>query len=275
MRGIGLIGSLTLCLTSYAADRPAPLVVLAEDADYKAAKATETTFEGVLERTPSKGGLGGPSRFNPYRLAAKPEVRELFVANKAPLLVVHVGQRVRVVGKLVEVESDGAKRLELWAARVEPVGARVAEGPPPLGPAVDGVFARSTWQPSAAMTLNGGRFVFRDGTALAQSMKMSGADASVTAAAALARMLHIPGIDWSKHMVVTVSAGLRRADADKLTVTRVALEDSLLTVHYRLSVSGTGSPGIGSPAETVLIERFEGPIRYIEEKAAPAPKKAD
>src|SRR5207253_2768014 len=131
MRGIGLIAGLTLCWASFAAERPAPVVILAEDAEYKSAKATEATFEGFLERTPSKGTLGGAARFNPFRLAVKPEPRELFVANKAPLVAVHVGQRVRVVGKVVEVEVDGAKRQELWVARLEPVAEAVVEVPMP------------------------------------------------------------------------------------------------------------------------------------------------
>ena len=276
MRGIGLICCVTIGLSAFAAERPTPVVVLAEDADYKTAKAIETTVEGVLERTPSKGTLGGSSRFNPYRIAAKPTVRELFVDKKAPLLAVLVGQRVRVVGKLVEVDVDGEKRTELWAARIEPMAEAVVEVPPPPPKAAeDGVIARGTWQPAAALTQKGGRYVFRDGAALAQAMRMTGADPAALAAASLAKSLRVPNIDWSKQMVVTVSAGLRGADADKLTVTKVAIEDSQLTIHYRLSVSGPNASGFGYPAETVLIDRFEGPVRYVEDKAPPTPKKAD
>jgi len=49
-----------------------------------------------------------------------------------------------------------------------------------------------------------------------------------------------------------------------------------LTVHYKLMVSGTApASGFGYPAETVLLDRFAGTVKIVEEKAAPAPKKAD
>ena len=270
MRGSSLIFGVLVCLPSWAADGPASVVVLADDADYKTAKATEMIFEGVLERTPSKGTLGGPVRFNPYRLlaragAGKPVAHELFVANKAPLLAVHVGRRVRIVGKLVEVATDGGRQLELWPARVEAITETLAEVP-----ADDAVYARSNWQPETARKVGFRWFVFRDGTQLAREMKLTGTTAGDTATSLLGRELRVPALDWGKHMIVTVSAGLRGRDAEKLTVTRVAVEDDKMTVYYRLEAGG---PGFGYPAETVLVDRFAGTIRVEEEKAPPAPKK--
>ena len=272
MRRIGLICALTVCLTSFAADRPAAVIVLADDADYKAAKSTEMIFEGVLERTPSKGTLGGPSRFNPYRLtssdgAGKPLVRELFVANKAPLLVVHVGLRIRVLGKLVEVESDGAKRLELWPAGLESINEALADVPP-----ADGIYARTSWQPSTALKSGFRFFVFRDGTQLARDMKLTGPTIGDTSTTLMAGRLRLPTIDWSKHMIVTVAAGLRGSEAERLHVTRVAVEDEKMTIYYKLEGGGPAS-GFGYPAETVLLDRFSGLVRVEEEK--PTPKKAN
>src|SRR5262249_36299711 len=114
MGRISWIVGLTASVAWAAAERTAPVVLLADDAEYKAAKSAEITVEGVLERTPSSGTLGGPSRFNPYRLvvrdgADKTAPRELYVGVKAPLLAVHVGRRVRVAGKLIEVEVDKTK----------------------------------------------------------------------------------------------------------------------------------------------------------------------
>ncbi len=276
MRRMALICCLTACLTSCAADRPAPVALLADDAEYKAAKAAETIFEGALERTPTKGTLGGPSRFNPYRLigrdgTGKPLVRELFVATKAPLLAVHVGQRVRVVGKLVEVETDATKQTELWAARVEALSEAVAEAP-----RTDGIYARATWQPASARKLGFRSFVFRDGAQLAKEMNLSGTSAGDTATAMMARQLQLPTVDWSKHMVVSISAGLRGSDADRLTVTHVEVDDDKMTIHYKLAVGGPGpAPGFGYPAQTVLVNRCTGSVRFEQEKAPPTPKKAD
>jgi hypothetical protein len=276
MMRISLIAVVTLCLTSFAANRPAAVVILADDADYKAATAAETIFEGVLERTPTKGTLGGPARFNPYRLngrdsTGKPQVRELFVGAKAPLLAVHVGQRVRVAGKLVEVETDGTKQMELWAGRVESLSEAVAEAP-----GTDGIYARSFWQPASARRPGFRSFVFRDGGHVAKEMNLSGASAGETATTEMARQLRVPSVDWRKHMVVSISAGLRGSDADRLTVTRVEVDGNRMTVWYKLEVGGPGpASGFGYPAETVLVDHCTGPVRVEQEKAPSAPKKAD
>jgi hypothetical protein len=274
MKRIGLIAALTVCLPSLAADRPAPVIILADDVEYKAAKATEMIFEGVLERTPTKGTLGGPSRFNPYRLAGrdgtgKQLVRELFVASKAPLLAVHVGQRVRVVGKLVEVETDGTKQMELWAARIDSLSEAIAEAP-----GTDGIYARTTWQPASARKRGFRFFVFRDGQQLAKEMNLTGTSAGDTATAMMARQLRAPTVDWGKQMVVTVAGGLHGQDADRLTVTRVEIDDNRMTIWYKLEVGGPGpAPGFGYPAETVLVDRCTGTVRVEQEKALP--KKPD
>ena len=266
MSRIGLICGLTVCLPAFAADRPVPLVILADDPDYKTAKTPESIFEGVLERTPSKGTLGGPARFNPYRLASsagvdKPLVRELFVSSKAPLLAVQVGQRVRVVGKLIEVEVDGTKRLELWPARIESLSEAIAEEP-----GADGIYARTVWQPATALKRGFRTFVFRNGPELAREMKLTGPTAADTATELMARRLRVPTVDWSKHMIVTLSAGLHGPEADRLRVTRVAVEDEKMTIYYKLEVGGLGpAAGFGYPAETVLLDQFTGTVRVQEE----------
>jgi hypothetical protein len=251
-----------------------PLIVLADDAEYKAAKSSETVFEGVLERTPPPGTLGGPSRFNPFRLKVKDGAHELYVGGRAVRVSVHVGAKVRITGKLVEVEVDGKKRTELWPARLESLGETVVEAPPPPPkPPMDGVLARCNWQPAAAMTLKGGRYIIRDPETLAREMKVTGTDLRTAATATMARMLRVETIDWNKQMIVTISVGLRGSSADKLTVTKVEMDGTTLMVTYRLSASEPGGTGIGYPAETVLVDRTDGAVRFVEDKAPP--KKPD
>src|SRR5450755_4078681 len=107
------------CCLSVVATAPAPeepvevkpVILLAGADEYKAAKAAEAIYEGVVENNPGDGAVGKPTRFNAYRLkgkdpAGKEFVRELYVPGKAFLLATYVGKRVRVTGKLAETPAD-------------------------------------------------------------------------------------------------------------------------------------------------------------------------
>src|ERR1700674_3865728 len=83
----------------------------------------------------------------------------------------------------------------------------------------DGVLARTFWQPPAALHRGGHQYIFRDGKALAEAMRVTGASAEETAPAQRAKALGVKTIDWQKQMVVTVAAGLQGPDADRLFIT--------------------------------------------------------
>ena len=80
--------------------------------------------------------------------------------------------------------------------------------PPKATTSADGVLARTYWQPSAALHRGSRHFVFRNGKALAEAMRVTGSTADETATAKLAVMFGVKTIDWQKQMVVTVAAGL-------------------------------------------------------------------
>jgi hypothetical protein len=103
----------------------------------------------------------------------------------------------------------------------------------PDGP-LDGVLARAYWQPPAALHRGSHYYVFRDGKALAEAMRVTGATADETATALLAKQLGVKEIDWKKQMVVTVAAGLQGAEADRLFITRVLVQEDVLNVYYEL-----------------------------------------
>jgi hypothetical protein len=265
----GLPAFLTLALAGgpapgAAADRPGVITLLANEDAYRAVKSPEMIYLGTLERNPGSGKIGA-GHFNAYRLtgqdgAGKPVVHELHVPSKAHLLAAQVGQRVRVIGKLVPADAGGKAVPELWPARVEALDARAA-----VTPGEDGILARCSWQPEAARQRGARQYIFRDGRPLAQELKLSGASAEETATALLAQKLGVAAIDWKKQMLLTLAAGLRGAEVEKLVVTRVRVQDNSMTVTYRLQ---PGAGGFGYPAETVLVERFDGPVRYVEEPAA-------
>jgi hypothetical protein len=265
------------CLSASAVSAPAPdepagpkpVVLLADSDEYKAAKAAEAVFEGAIENNPGDG-VGKPTRFNAYRLrgkdaAGKEFVRELYVPGKAFLLAAFVEKRVRVTGKFVDTPADGKVYAELWPAQLVETAAAVA--------AVDegGVHARCDWQPGEAMKFGKRVFVFRDGRELAKALRLSGEDAATTAGTMLAQKLDVRAIDWDKRMLVTVAAGLRSGDVERLTVTRVEVKDGAMTVYFRTPPRTQNPGGFCYPAETVLVDRFDGAVR-AEPEPADAPK---
>jgi hypothetical protein len=261
------VGVCWLCLSAALGAEPPggpaaeAVPLFAAEAWYREAKEAEAVFEGVVEHTPGTGRLGPPRRFNAYRLAwtdaaGKAVARELYAPGKAQLLAPYLGRRVRVAGKAVDTEADGTTYHEIWPARLEPLGA-------------DGVLARCYWRPGDGLQREPRCVVFRGGADLAPPLGLSGGGVDEAATALMARRLNVAGIDWHKQMVVSVSAGLR-ADAGRLTVTRVAVRAGALVVSYRLEPAADGAAGFGCPAETVLVDRFDGAVRLEAEAEKPA-----
>jgi hypothetical protein len=160
------------------------------------------------------------------------------------------------VGKAVTVSVKDDPRVyqEIWPARVEAVSGALPETPGP-----DGVFARCSWQPAAALRPGKRFYVFRDGGQLAEAMGIRGPTAAETATALLAERLGVPAIDWKKHVVITVCAGLKGKEADQLHVVQVTAHEQV-NVFYELKASGQAA-GFGYPAETVLVPRHAGPVQ--------------
>ncbi len=232
--------------------------VLAGEAEYRKLALAETTTEGVLERLPAPK-VGAPASRWAYRLKMQPGGRDAMIhaPGKAHLLEPLVGKRVWATGK--EVAGD------LWLGRVEPWKV--------LRPAPDarGVLARCAWSPNATLPLGPTHAIVRDGAELARIMRVNGLSAEKTATALLARRMSVTEIDWKKHMVVSVSAGLKPG-LDQLTITAATVRDGTLTVAYRLS-RGPGGGGFGYATETVLVPRHAGAVR-LRQEASPKGKEA-
>jgi hypothetical protein len=96
-----------------AADPPVTTTLFAEAAWYRQAAAPEQSFEGVLEKQPSPMASSG--RWNPVGLKT-PEriVHAIYLGGNNTLLDGHIGERVRIEGKIVSV-LEGP---ELWPARL-------------------------------------------------------------------------------------------------------------------------------------------------------------
>jgi hypothetical protein len=255
----GALSSLSFPVTS-------GLMLNANATWYKEAKPAETTIEGIVKRTPTTGLVGVPTRFNAFQLTyadatGQTQIREIYAPEKAHMLGDFVDQRVRLVGKLVDTEVDGKTRHELWAARLESLKGSAAKLQPK-----DGVLARTNWQAQAALRTGKQTLVFREGAALARHLRVTGEDSERAASALMAKHLNVQAIDWDKHMLVSICAGLKTTEADRLVIARVAVKDRELIVTYRLTAPEGGASGFGYPAETALVERFDGVVRFEEEK---------
>lgn len=242
---------------------PGAVMVLDKDEAYKKSEAKEQTLDGMLERIETTGRVGPVGRFNVYQLKydgpdGKPVTRELHAPGKAYLLASHVGKKVRVLAKLVEGTEDGKKYAELWPAWAAPLSGEIAERP-----AADGIFARCDWQPDEARVRGQRTYVFRDGEQLAKAMRITGPSASETATALLATRLRLPAIDWSKHMVICVCAGLQ-SNVEGLAIVKVGETSGKLRVNYRMTPANT--TGFGFPAQTALVLRSASPVDFEKEK---------
>ena len=134
----------------------------------------------------------------------------------------------------------------------------------------DGVFARCDWQPDEARVRGRRQYVFRSGEDLARALRVSGPSGAETATALLARRLRVPAIDWNKHMLVCVSAGLQGPAAGGLAIERAAERDGVLRITYRLVPAKEGA-GFGYPAQTALVARTAGEVRFDEVKQRDGP----
>jgi hypothetical protein len=255
-------------VSAISAASPAGVVLNANAKWYQDAKPPETTIEGTVTRTPTTGRVGPPTRFNVFQLSwtdstGQSVIREIHAPEKAHLLGDYLDRRVRLVGKLVDTEIDGKTYYEFWPARL------VTEKSPAKLQARNGVLARTNWRPQAGLQTGKQTAVFRDGAALARFMRVTGDDAGRAAAGLMAKHLNVQAIDWDKQMLVHVCAGLKTTEADRLSIVCVVVKDKALIVTYRLSSPEGGATGFGYPAETALVERFDGSdVRFEEEKDA-------
>jgi hypothetical protein len=231
-------------------DRPRVLHFFQGDPHYLAAGGIETTYEGTLERHPGAAGR--------YRLTGREGGERVFWLLTLPdgpdRLADLVGRRMRVFGKY-----SGLSPSTLWPAWMEPLG-------PATRLHVDGVLARSGWQPAEARKLGARQYVFREPLGLARGLGLIKGELDQTATATMSRLLGVASIDWDHQMVVTVCAGLRGADVDRLHVSRVERRGDAVTIFYKLEKSPLPRGGFSYPAETVLIARG-GLVRFVDETA--------
>jgi hypothetical protein len=293
---------------------PAKKELFAKEDWYKDQKEKEGTFSGVLQKKKDGGGIGIVQRFNPYQLlktetvkvpvnravevaenvngvivkkvVTVTEIREekrvttqdIYVGDKTDILDAYVGKNVKLTGKLVTMELEGQKIIEIWPAAVEllpdkdekkPEGKKDDKKPTDK---VEGdhevkIIARGAWRPGSKEEAQ--HLVIRNAEELAKASgleKPDGEGAQKKASEAVAKALKIDEIDWKKQMLIVVSAGRKNTGGYSVEITGIdRAEDKQMTVHWKLNTPKPGGPvtqTITHPALTAVAERFGGKVVF-------------
>jgi hypothetical protein len=81
----------------------------------------------------------------------------------------------------------------------------------------------------------------------------------------VAQLLKVKTIDWDKQMLVVVAAGSKPTGGYRVEVRTLSVKDKTLTVHWKLhnpAPGGIVTTAITYPAQMVLVERFDGPVKF-------------
>jgi hypothetical protein len=262
--------------------------LFAKEGWYRDQEGKEQDFVGVLEKSKNAGRIGF-GRNNPYRLVMKGDVREVYIGGKPQILAEYVGKTIKLTGKAVDIGVEGKRHREIWPARLEVVAAPRKDGFAPRGTAADErlvladdatknrelrVQGRGFWRASAKPGAAAQQLVIRSG---AEAAKASGLPADgkgqQQATEMLAKALKVEKIDWDKQMVIVVTAGAKPTGGYRVEVQNVAIKDGALKVRWKLHTpTGFVTQAFTHPAESVLVEKFEGKVTF---EAAPKTDKKD
>jgi hypothetical protein len=281
-------------------DPPAKKELFAKEDWYKDQKGKEATFEGVLQKKKGGGGIGVVQRFNPYQLVTTvtvnvvveenvngviikkfvPETRmtarDIYVGGKTAILDAYIGKTVKFTGKAVNMEVEGVRFDEIWPAAIELVKDDTKEAPKKGDKKVDEkaddgtkvkILGRGVWRP-ASKSGDQQQMVFRSAEELARASGMEkpdGEDAQKEATEVAAKALKVDDIDWKKQMLIVVTGGVKRTGGYSLEITKIETADKVMTIHWKLNSPKPGSPvtqTITHPAQTVIVERFEGKVVF-------------
>lgn len=78
----------------------------------------------------------------------------------------------------------------------------------------------------------------------------------------------LPSIDWSRHMVVLVSAGAMRP-GDQIRVDSAGTRNGRPVVVVRTTVECQAFAATAYPFEIVRVDRSEGPVTFVERGGTP------
>lgn len=237
--------------------------LFAKEEWYKNTKGEVQNFVGVLKKTERGKGIVGFGRSNPFRLEMEGnKVREVYVGGKPNLLDPYVGKKIKLVGKAVDMEVEGRQHHEIWAASLVVLeGDKKDAGKEGLK-----IHARS----NARIGTAAGAIKSAE-----QLGKLRNADPD-KASADVAKLLKVDAIDWTKQMLIVIQGGSQRTGGYSVEAQTLEVKDGKLIVNWKLNTPAPGSivtQGFTNPAQTILVDRFEGDITFSPASPPPGGKK--
>ncbi len=140
------------------------------------------------------------------------------------------------------------------------------------------VLARATW-PHGKVDVNAQNkkdlAVIRSAAELTARSPWSDLDAlpqivEKMAVAQVAKLLNVPDIDWNKKMLVLVTAGSKSSGGWKVNIDTVKVTGKSLKVEYSvMPPSGASTDAFTHPGQVVLVDRFDGPVTFVESVKKP------
>src|SRR5262245_54623772 len=290
---------LTALLLTFALDPPEgkepPLKpeLITKEEWYKSQPGKEQSFTGVLNKAERGKGVVGFGRFNPYTLVmeseGKKDTREVYVGGKLDILAPYVGKRVTLTGKAVDMEVEGRNHREIWPARLEVVAQKGGRAGGAANGAASGtstaaqdkggeelkILAKAMWRYAPANPdgkREGLKLVLKTAADLVAATPFSKLDApqqvvEKMATAELAKTLKVDTIDWTKQMLIVVTAGVKPSGGYSVEITSLKVADKTLTVASKINPpKGFATQAFTHPGQVVLVPRFEGEVKF----AAPA-----
>jgi len=85
------------------------------------------------------------------------------------------------------------------------------------------------------------------------------------AVAEAAKQLKVDAIDFKKQMIIVVSGGVQRTGGYSVDVKGLKIKDKVLIVEWKLNTPKPGAfvtQALTHPAQTILVERFDGEVRF-------------
>jgi len=93
-------------------------VLFANEKWYQNQKGKEQAFIGKVIKIERVGGGIGFGRHNLFHLVMEKETREIYLGGRFKLLDPYLNKRVRIVGKVVDMEVEGSEHHEIWPGQI-------------------------------------------------------------------------------------------------------------------------------------------------------------